>query len=115
MTSGVAEWRYGTGRPGEGTQVDLTDCHLSTYNEGMEKMRATEERHRRFCSNLTAARKRLGLTQAQAAERLGISQPRYAEIENGRGSPRLDLMCRLADGLETTVEDLCAVSEPVAA
>lgn len=59
-------------------------------------MRAQGKLHRTFCENLRAARKAAGLTQWQAAEKLEISQPRYAEIEMGKHPPGLELIERLA-------------------
>ena len=46
-----------------------------------------------------------GLTQAEAAKRLGISQPRLSELLKGRiGSFRLDRLTRLASKAGLKVE-----------
>ncbi|MFO0939869.1 MAG: helix-turn-helix transcriptional regulator [Pirellulales bacterium] len=70
---------------------------------------ATSEEHAEFCERVKARRKELGLTQAEMAEKLGITQPSYAYIEAGRREPGLNQMCRLASALETTVHDLLPV------
>ena len=59
-------------------------------------MRATGRLHRLWCNNVRMAREAAELTQKDVAEELGISQPRYAEIETGRHPPGLELMERLA-------------------
>lgn len=59
-------------------------------------MRAEDPLHQLFCRNVSAARKALGWTQAEAAQRLGVTQPRYAEIEGGRGEPVLSQLGRVA-------------------
>ena len=69
-------------------------------------MRAQGKLHRTFCENLRAARKAAGLTQWQAAEQLGISQPRYAEIESGRNPPGLELIERLAKFFHVKAHEL---------
>lgn len=57
--------------------------------------------HAAFCTRVKARRKELGLTQAEVAERLGISRPVVAEIENGKREPGLGVMSRLAEALES--------------
>ena len=37
---------------------------------------------------LIDTRKKLGMTQGEVAERVGIAQPSYCEIENGASRPR---------------------------
>ena len=59
-------------------------------------MAATTALHRAFCANVRDRRLQLGLTQMQAAELLGISQPGYAGIEAGRRVPGLDIVERVA-------------------
>lgn len=71
--------------------------------------------HKVFCQNVARERARLELTQAQVAERLGVSQPYYAEIEGGRRIPGLDVVERVAIALETTPADLLNSSSPVMA
>jgi len=53
-----------------------------------------------------AERKRLGLTQAELAERMGTTQPTVARLEAGGVSPSLDTLHRAAEalGLELVVD-----------
>jgi transcriptional regulator with XRE-family HTH domain len=53
-----------------------------------------------------ARRKREGLTQAQAAERLNTSQSRFARIEAGARGVSLDLMFRSRYALGGTLKDV---------
>lgn len=48
-------------------------------------------------------REAAGLTQAQLAKQLGISQTYLSDLEHGRGRLRVDLMQRIAD--------LCSVDD----
>jgi len=50
----------------------------------------------RFRHALRAARKAAGLTQAAAADRLGIAQPLWSAYERGVQQPTLDQAARLA-------------------
>lgn len=56
---------------------------------------------------LTARRRALGLTQAQVAARLGISQNRLSELENQPALLTVDRLLALAGilGLELTVQE----------
>ena len=52
-------------------------------------------------------RKELGLTQTELGDRLGWAQERVSLLENGKyGLPSLPQLCRLADGLELSFDDL---------
>jgi transcriptional regulator with XRE-family HTH domain len=58
-------------------------------------------------TKLLNARESLNLTQAQVAERAGMSQQAYANIEIGkRSDPKLSTAERIADALGTTVDAL---------
>lgn len=50
----------------------------------------------KFSSALHNARNSLNMTQAQAAELLGISIRWYQKIESGTSNPNLELMCKLS-------------------
>lgn len=70
---------------------------------------ATSDEHREFCERVKARRKELGLTQVQMAERLGMTQSGYAQIEMGRYEPGLNQMVRVAIALESSLHDLIPV------
>ncbi len=57
---------------------------------------------RAFMERIRERRAELELTQAQVAERLGISQPAYAEIETGRRTPSTELIEKVAAALKLT-------------
>ena len=58
---------------------------------------------------ITGARNTLGLTQAQLAQRLGVSRPTVTQWESGAREPRsVDALVRLADALGCTLDWLCA-------
>lgn len=56
--------------------------------------------------NLKKERLKNGLTQAQVAERLGVSQAQYARWENGGRNPKYETIKKLADIFNTTMETL---------
>jgi len=57
-------------------------------------------------SNVLFGRARLRLSQANLAERAGISRPVVSEIEQGKGNVTLDVLERIAAALETTAARL---------
>lgn len=56
--------------------------------------------------NVRILRERLGLTQMQLAEKIGVSHPRISDIENQKGEPRFSTIEKVAEGLGVTVFDL---------
>ncbi len=63
-------------------------------------MAAEGKLHQAFCGNVKARRLQLALTQQDVAERMGVSQPSYAAIENGRREPTIGVVERVAEALE---------------
>lgn len=57
-------------------------------------------------NGLKAARTRLGLTQAELAERVGVTRKTINTVENGVFVPSTVLALRLARALDTPVEAL---------
>jgi transcriptional regulator with XRE-family HTH domain len=61
-------------------------------------------------ANLTAGLRdvvqRMGLTQAEAATRCGMSQPRMNQILNGKVEPKIGTCLRIAKGLGAPLEEL---------
>ncbi|WP_420479591.1 helix-turn-helix transcriptional regulator [Brevundimonas sp. FT23028] len=55
---------------------------------------------------IRAMRQAQSLTQAELAERLGISLRTLRALENGRYDPSVTLACRVARHLQTPVEAL---------
>lgn len=50
---------------------------------------------------LIEARKEQNLTQKELAQRTGITQANISKIENGTRNPSLEMLKRLADGMNT--------------
>ena len=55
---------------------------------------------------IRARRKALGLSQEELARRCGVSRQTVNAIENNKYDPTLSLAFRLAQSLQTTVDDL---------
>ncbi len=64
---------------------------------------------RRVAGRIQRARWRLGLTQADAAFRIGLTARYFAEVERGRRNPTLDVLFAVAHGLKVKVADLIDV------
>ncbi len=59
-----------------------------------------------FCKNLKECRKVSGLTQKQVAERLNVVESCYANWEQGRTEPNIDMLRKLSLILNVSVDDL---------
>ena len=57
-------------------------------------------------NNVKNVRKAKGLSQTELAFKVGVSQRYISFIEAGKRKPSLDLACKLAQALETTVDFL---------
>lgn len=62
-------------------------------------------------NDLRALREGLGLTQAQLAERVGVSRQTINAIETSRYNPTLPLAIRLARLMQRPVEEVFHVDE----
>jgi transcriptional regulator with XRE-family HTH domain len=60
----------------------------------------------RLGTNLRAARKKLGLSQEQVAERSGVHSTEVSRIEAGRRDPRVSTVERLAAAVEVSPDRL---------
>lgn len=63
------------------------------------------ENHREFMKSLIATRTKHRLTQAEVAERMGVSQPTVAAFERYDSNPTLATVRRYALAVEATLED----------
>ena len=59
-----------------------------------------------FHKYLTVFRKQRGYTQAQLADKLGISRSTYANYESGSRSPDFETLERISDILNCTLDEL---------
>lgn len=62
---------------------------------------------------IKAARKKAGMTQAQLAEKLGISYVGVSQWENDLRNPKLDTLQRIASALGVPVQELISDWEAV--
>ena len=60
----------------------------------------------RLFSKLKDRRAELGLTQAELAERVGVTRKTVNTVENGIFTPSATLAIKLAQALELSVEEL---------
>jgi len=81
--------------------------------EGMQKPEVAAL-CKRFGAALKVARRRMGYTQEQLAERLGLSANFIAHLERGSRRPSLDTLVLLSTELDVPIEKLLT-SEPVSA
>ena len=57
-------------------------------------------------NRLLTARKRLGMTQAEVAERAGLSDRTYADIERGGVNMRIETFLRICQTLAVSPDDI---------
>lgn len=69
---------------------------------------SSEELRARFGLNLRECRKRLGISQHEAALRAEIHTSRISPLELGQTLPSIETFIRLAGALEATPNDLVA-------
>ena len=55
-------------------------------------------------------RERVGIQQKELAERADISRPFLCDLENNRRGAKEETLCRIADALGVTVDELKGVS-----
>ncbi|MFI3254396.1 MAG: helix-turn-helix transcriptional regulator [Eubacteriales bacterium] len=63
-------------------------------------------------TDLYKLRKQKGLTQADMAKILGIAQQTYGNYEKGNRQPSLEMLVKLADSFEVTVDYLLGREMP---
>ena len=66
-------------------------------------------------NRLLAARKRLGLTQAEVAERAGLSDRTYADIARGGGNMRIETFLRICKTMAVFPDDIMVQEDHSAA
>lgn len=59
-----------------------------------------------FCNNLKSARRECRLTQKEVAAKLGVVESCYANWEQGRTEPGIDMLRKLGKILEIDIETL---------
>ena len=59
-----------------------------------------------FCNNLKESRKACGLTQKQVAIALNVVESCYANWEQGRTEPNIEMLRKLSKILNISIDDL---------
>lgn len=59
-----------------------------------------------FCKNLKETRKSCGMTQKQVAEKLGVVESCYANWEQGRTEPSIEMLRKLSEIFSVSIDDL---------
>lgn len=65
-------------------------------------------------NRLYAVRKRMGLTQAEVAEKAELSSRTYADIERGTVNMRIETILRICKVLHITPDEILTTHEPSA-
>ena len=60
----------------------------------------------KFCKNLREVRKSNGLTQKQVATKLNVVESCYANWEQGRTEPSIEMLRKLGEILKINLDDL---------
>jgi transcriptional regulator with XRE-family HTH domain len=81
------------------------------YNALMKTGRPSFRKRTDFGQRVHAAREALGLSQAQVAEQLGITQPSYAPWERDPVALRPDQLAQLASILQVSIDELVSGAE----
>ncbi|WP_414720699.1 helix-turn-helix transcriptional regulator [Streptomyces sp.] len=95
----------GRGDVGEGASKALRERRLA---EGFTELAEVAEARREICMSMALAkavyrRTELGLTQAELAERAGLTQAKVSRIEGSGTVPTLPLLAKLAKALDATL------------
>ena len=61
---------------------------------------------KKFCQNLKMARRDCELTQKQVAQQLGVVESCYANWEQGRTEPNIDMLRKLGVIFQVTMDEL---------
>ena len=61
---------------------------------------------KQFCNNLKAVRKSLGLTQKQIAQQLLVVESCYANWEQGRTEPNIEMLRKLSSVFNVSIDEL---------
>lgn len=64
-----------------------------------------------LCRGIRHQRLKIGLTQTELAERIGVRQAAISEYESGEKVPGVENLIRLADALNCSLDELCERKE----
>ena len=61
---------------------------------------------KKFCQNLKTIRKSCGLTQKQVADKLKVVESCYANWEQGRTEPNIDMLRKLGEIFQVSIDEI---------
>ena len=67
-----------------------------------------------LADNISSLRESRGLTQAQISKTAGIPRPTWANLESGSANPTLQVLLKIAEALQVSLEELLAPPRPSA-
>jgi putative transcriptional regulator len=67
--------------------------------------------HKSVGNNLKEIRSKLGMTQAELAEQVGVARVSILAIENGRFIPTIETALRISQVLNTSIENIFWLQE----
>ena len=59
-----------------------------------------------FCQNIRSARNFCGLTQKEVANKLGVVESCYANWEQGRTEPSIEMLRKLGEIFQVSIDEL---------
>jgi transcriptional regulator with XRE-family HTH domain len=86
--------------------VSVINQQGKVYNYAVRTGRPTKQKRSPFGEQLYQARNSAGISQAQAAEELNVSQSGYAAWERGRSSPSPEQIEQLSKLFKVTIASL---------
>jgi transcriptional regulator with XRE-family HTH domain len=66
-----------------------------------------------FAKRLRERAKQLGISNSEAARRIGLDERRYAHYVSGRSEPNLMILKRISEGLDTTPNWLLGITSKI--
>ena len=67
--------------------------------------------HKSVGNNLKELRSKLGMTQAELAEQVGVARVSIIAIENGRFLPTIETALRISHAINTSIENIFWLQE----
>lgn len=93
--------------------MDALECVVDPERMSSPSKREQQAWLRAFGQAVRELRTTSGLTQEQLGYRTGLDQTYVSGIERGRRNPTVLVIWRLANGLETPLNDLLRVAERI--
>lgn len=69
-------------------------------------MRKNAKLTKTICKRIKKFRNEMGLTQEELAEKVGVSRVYIGYVEQGRNSPSLEILEKIAKSLKVKISDL---------